>query len=126
MISLDEAKTKGFGGHGGLKQTVKIDSLQPLGKRVLVTDMAFGETVTRGGLILIDDNGTERGIKPRWCKVFAVGPKQKDIQVGDWILVNHGRWSRAIKLEQNGETLETRLVDHEEILGSQKDKPEQD
>ena len=66
---------------------------------VLVTDMEFGEVETKSGIILSSDNGTSRGIHPRWGKVYAIGPEQAEVQVGQWVLVEHGRWTRGHKLE---------------------------
>ena len=93
----------------------KVNKLQPLHKDVLVHDMYFGEQVTKSGVILLDDDKTERGIHPRWAKVYAVGPENNSgLQVGYWILILHGRWSRGIELD-NGDIV--RRVDPKSILG---------
>ena len=62
------------------------------------------------------NDGTEAGIHPRWSQVYAVGPKQEDVKVGQWILVAHGRWSRALKVVNGSEELEVRMVDENDIL----------
>ena len=116
MATIQEAQAKGFGSHGGLKTVIQDRDIQPLGKRVLVSKMRFGEKKTRGGIILLDDDGTEAGIHPRWSQVYAVGPKQEDVRVGQWILVAHGRWSRALKVINNKEELEVRMIDENDIL----------
>ena len=116
MATIQEAQAKGFGSHGGLKTVIQDRDIQPLGKRVLVSKMRFGEKKTRGGIILLDDDGTEAGIHPRWSQVYAVGPKQEDVRVGQWILVAHGRWSRALKVVNDAEELEVRMVDENDIL----------
>jgi len=41
----------------------------------------------------MDDNGKDRGIRPRWAKVHAVGHKVTDIKPGQWVLVEHGQWT---------------------------------
>ena len=75
-------------------------NVRAVGDRVLVTDMYFGEQTTKGGIILANDDGKTRGIYPRWGKVHSKGPLNKDpYDVGDWILIEHGRWTRAMKLE---------------------------
>jgi co-chaperonin GroES (HSP10) len=79
----------------------KISSLRPLRDDVIVIDMNFGEQKTQGGLIIQSDNGKTHGIHPRWAKVYAVGNDQKDVTVGQWILIEHGRWTRGIKIEDN-------------------------
>jgi co-chaperonin GroES (HSP10) len=77
----------------------KVSALRPLKDNVIVIDMNFGEQKTTGGIILQSDNGKAHGVHPRWAKVYAVGPEQKDISVGQWILIEHGRWTRGIKIE---------------------------
>lgn len=116
MIDITEAKKSGFGGDGGRQHVVKDVTIQPLGKRVLASNMRFGEKKTRGGIILLDDDGKESGIHPRWCQVYAVGHKQEDVTVGQWILVAHGRWSRALKVEKDGVSEEVRMIDENDIL----------
>ena len=61
--------------------------------------MNFDEIKTTSGIILRSDNGKAHGVRPRWGKVYAVGPDQKDVSVGQWILVEHGRWTRGIKID---------------------------
>lgn len=80
---------------------VKISKLQPIRDGVIVIDMNFGEQKTNSGLIIQSDNGKTHGIHPRWAKVYAVGPEQKDVTVGQWILIEHGRWTRGIKIEDD-------------------------
>jgi len=116
MTSIQELQNKGFGSHGGRQHVIKDKDIHPLGKRVLVSDMRFGEKKTRGGIILLDDDGTAGGIHPRWCRVYAVGPKQEDVKIGQWLLIAHGRWSRALKVEKNNKELEVRMIDENDIL----------
>ena len=99
--SIKSLQDKGFGSHGGKQYSVDYD-ITPLKKRVLVSDMHFGETKTAGGIIVPDDDGTSGGIHPRWAKVYAVGREQEDVKVGEWIMVSHGRWSRAFKIKKLG------------------------
>mgnify|MGYP000002066196 CR=1 FL=1 len=93
--------------------------------RVLVTDMHFGEQVTKGGIILGNDDGKTRGIYPRWAKVYSKGPLNKDqYDIGQWILIEHGRWTRSMKLETNEGEIEVRMVDADCILAYSDEKPE--
>jgi co-chaperonin GroES (HSP10) len=124
MGQIEDLQSKGFGSHGGKQYTVDYD-ITPLKKRVLVSDMHFGETKTAGGIILTDDDGTESGIHPRWAKVYAVGKEQDDVQVGQWLLIAHGRWSRALKVKKDGVELEVRMIDENDILLVSDDEPEQ-
>ena len=131
MGQLENLQSKGFGSHGG-KQWVVENDIVPLKKRVLVSDMHFGETKSKGGIILVDDDGTAEGIHPRWAKVYAVGNKQEDVKVGQWILVAHGRWSRAFKIKRKEKgsagdisvELEVRMIDENDILLVSDDEPE--
>jgi len=98
--------------------------LRAIGNRVLVTDMYFGEQKTAGGLIIKDDNGSTRGIYPRWGKVYSKGPDNKDdYDVGDWILVEHGRWTRSINIDKDGAEFEVRMVEAESVLAYSDVKP---
>ena len=124
MGHIEDLQNKGFGSHGGKQYTVEND-IKPLKKRVLVSDMHFGETKTKGGIILTDDDGSESGIHPRWGKVYAIGDQQEDVTVGQWVMVSHGRWSRGFKVKKEGLELEVRMIDENDILLVSDDEPEQ-
>ena len=124
MGQIEDLQAKGFGSHGGKQYTVDHD-ITPLKKRVLVSKMHFGETKSKGGIILIDDDGSEGGIHPRWAEVYAIGNKQEDVKVGQWILVSHGRWSRALKVKKDNVELEVRMIDEDDILLVSDEEPEQ-
>jgi len=99
---------------------------------VLVSHMHFGETKSKGGIIIVDNDGTAEGIHPRWGKVYAVGKLQDDVKVGEWVMVAHGRWSRAFKLKRKevgsagdiGVELEVRMIDENDILLVSEDEPD--
>jgi len=100
-------------------------SLRAIGNRVLVTDMYFGEQKTAGGLIIKDDDGTTRGIYPRWARVYDKGPDNKDeYAAGDWILIEHGRWTRSMLVDDGTGEKEYRMVESESILAVSNEKPE--
>ena len=122
--SIKSLQSKGFGSHGGQQYRIDHD-ITPLKKRVLVSDMHFGETKTKGGIILTDDDGSESGIHPRWAKVYAIGDQQDDVMVGQWVMVSHGRWSRGFKVKKEGVELEVRMIDENDILLVSDDEPEQ-
>ena len=99
--------------------------LRAVGNRVLVSDMYFGEQKTASGIIIQDDDGTTRGVYPRWGKVYKKGPHNDDpYSEGDWVLVEHGRWTRGIKIGDGDNELEIRMVEAESILGWADKKPE--
>jgi len=126
MVDITGLQKKGFGSHGGLQHTVSDSDIQPIGKRVLVCKMRFGDVKTRGGLILLDDDGKEQGIHPRWGRVYAVGAKQEDVSVGQWILVAHGRWTRGMIVEKDGVKEEVRMVDEKDILLVSDEEPQEE
>jgi len=99
--------------------------LRPLNDVVIVSDMVFDQRITTGGIIILNDNGKGTGIRPRWAQVYAVGPDQQDVKVGDWILVAHGRWTRGLDIEDESGKLTLRRVDPKDIL-LQSDEPQQD
>ena len=123
MGQIEDLQAKGFGSHGGKQYTVDND-ITPLKKRVLVSDMHFGETKSKGGIILMDDDGTAGGGHPRWAKVYAVGNQQEDVKVGQWLMIAHGRWSRAFKVAKEGVELEVRMIDENDILLVSDTEPE--
>jgi len=49
----------------------------------------------------------------------------KDIKVGEFILVEHGRWTRGVTLEMDGKEAVVRRVDAKDILLSS-DEPHTD
>lgn len=105
-------------------------SLKPIHDKVIVTNLEHGVKKTKSGLIILDDSTVdagERGIKPRWALVHAVGPEQKDVNVGEWILLEHGRWSLGQDLSEiKGEhPIRIWLADHDAILAVADEKPEE-
>jgi co-chaperonin GroES (HSP10) len=99
-------------------------TLDTIHDNVLITDMNFDEQVTAGGIIVGSDNGKTEGIKPRWGKVYKVGPEQRDITVGDWILIEHGRWTRGIQIkDDNGNLATVRRVETKAILAVSDHQP---
>ena len=97
--------------------------LTPLNNNVLVTDMSFEEQQTASGIVILSDDGKTHGVKPRWCRVWAVGPTQTDVKVGDWILVEHGRWTRGVTVKEGDVETTIRRVDPENILMASDEKP---
>jgi co-chaperonin GroES (HSP10) len=97
--------------------------LRPLHDNVLVTDMSFEEQTTASGIVIQSDDGKAHGIKPRWARVWAVGPAQQDVQVGEWILVEHGRWTRGVKVDDNGVEIVIRRVEPVSIMLQTDEKP---
>jgi co-chaperonin GroES (HSP10) len=100
--------------------------IKPLNDAVVVTEMAFTERVTSSGIVLLNDNGKSTGIRPRWGQVYAVGPKQKDVTVGQWVCVAHGRWTRGIEIEDEQGARSLRRIDPKDILLVSDTQPQDD
>lgn len=108
------------------KFTNKIKSLRPLKDHVIVTDMNFSGRTLSSGVILLGDDGKTDGIRPRWCKVYAIGEEQKDVVPGQWILVEHGRWTRGVEIEIDGVQFTVRRVDASAIMMVSDEEPNAD
>jgi len=100
--------------------------LRALHDHVIVSEMTFDQRITSGGLILLNDNGTTLGIRPRWGQVYAVGSEQKDVQVGQWICVAHGRWTRGLDIEDETGLRTIRRIDPEDVLLISDTQPQDD
>ena len=94
----------------------KVKKVVALGNNILVSDMVFDERISTGGIIILNDDMKSSGIRPRWAKVYAIGPEQKDVKVGQYILVSHGRWSRGIDIEDEEGEKTIRKVDPNDVL----------
>ena len=94
----------------------RIQSLRALNDSVIVADMEFSGRTLSSGIILHNDNGTTAGIRPRWGKIYAVGPEQQDVRPGQWVCVAHGRWTRGLDIEDDTGTMTIRRIDPDDIL----------
>lgn len=105
--------------------TNEIDGIRAIHDHVIVRDMSFDAyELTKGGIIMLGDDGKTEGIRPRWAQVYAVGPEQQDVEVGQWIFVEHGRWTRGAKVRIGGEEFVIRRVDPTAIIFAQDELPE--
>jgi co-chaperonin GroES (HSP10) len=95
---------------------IQVEEFLPLKDSVVVHQMEFGERLSHAGLILPNDDMKNSGIRPRWARVYAIGPDQKDLQVGQWIYIAHGRWTRGVKIEDTEGVQIVRKVDNKDIL----------
>lgn len=90
---------------------------------ILVTDMDFGLQTTNSGIIIGSDDGKIRGIHPRWAKVYKVGSGVNEVVPGDWVFVEHGRWTRPVNVSVNGLDIEFRKIERKSILLVTNEKP---
>lgn len=94
--------------------------LHPIADHVIAVNMEKEGVKKIGNLFISSDQSTDHGIKPRWAQVAAVGPEQTEILPGQWILVEHGRWSRGVKLS-NGNVC--RKIDTDAIMMVSDEQP---
>ena len=101
-----------------------IGTLKPLRDNVIITDMNFDEQVTASGIVIKSDDGKVEGVKPRWGRVWAIGPEQTDVKVGEWILIEHGRWTRGVTVEdKDGKDIVVRWAETKAIMMSADERP---
>lgn len=105
---------------------IKVNSLRALRDHVIITDMEFKERITSGGLILPSDNGQATGIRPRWGRVYAIGPEQTSVRVGEFVCIAHGRWTRGLEIEDTAGVRTIRRIDPNDILLVSDEMPQDD
>lgn len=94
------------------------DQFKAIGEHIIVADMEFKERISYGGIYIPNDDMKSEGIRPRWAKVYALGPEFKDdqIKLGSWICISHGRWTRGVDIEDETGKHTLRRVDPNDIL----------
>lgn len=104
----------------------KVEELRALKDHVLVTGMNFDGRKLSSGIQLLGDDLRTAGIRPRWARVYAIGPDQLDIRIGQWVLVAHGRWTRGIDIEDGAGEQTLRRIDPEDVLLISDEEPADD
>lgn len=105
---------------------IQIKNIRALKNNVIVSDMNFQERFLNSGIVLLGDDMKSSGIRPRWARVYAIGPEQQDVSVGDWICVAHGRWTRGVKIHDGNGVHTIRKIDPADILLVSKEQPASD
>lgn len=85
--------------------------------------MDFGEVTLKSGIVLRSDNGQSHGVKPRWARVYKIGPEQQDVNIGQWILIEHGRWTRKMTIDDGDGVKEIQKVDIDAIIAVSDEPP---
>lgn len=97
--------------------------VKPLSNKVLVSDIEQGIRQV-GRIIIPNDNGTTHGVRSRWAQVYDVGDNVSGVGPGDWILIKHGRWTRAHTIDDGTNEYKLWGVEYPDgILLVSKDKP---
>lgn len=99
--------------------------ISPLRNHVLIYNMEKGERITRG-IIIADDNGKDRGIRPRWAQVYKVGSEVDMVSPGEWVFIEHGRWTHGVEVikSESEEPLYVQRADVDAILLVSDERPE--
>lgn len=98
--------------------------VRPLSKDLLVINMDMGEQVTRGGIVIMSDDGKAHGVKPRWAQVYKVGDQcEIDVVPGQWVLIEHGRWTRKIKIDDGEGEKEFQKVEVASVIAVADQRP---
>ena len=91
--------------------------VKALHNKILCHYIEKGQQTLASGIILMDDNAREAGIRPRWMQVYSVGPKVKDIRDGQWVMVEHGRWTHGMTIrDDDGKELTLWAAEEESVL----------
>jgi len=91
--------------------------LRALNNKILCHYIEKGQQVSAGGIVLPDDDNSEGGIRPRWLQVYSVGPDVKGITEGQWVMVEHGRWTHGMTMRnEDNEEFTVWAAEEESIL----------
>jgi co-chaperonin GroES (HSP10) len=97
--------------------------IRALPKDILVVDMDFEEMKTASGIVIQSDNGKAHGIKPRWAKVYKVGSEIDYVKEGQWVLIEHGRWTRKITIDDGEGVKDFQKIEVKSILVVADERP---
>jgi hypothetical protein len=98
--------------------------VRALSKDILVVDMDMGDMITSSGIVIQSDNGKAHGVKPRWAKVYKVGSEVDiDVKVGQWVLIEHGRWTRKINIDDGEGVKDFQKVEIKSIMAVADERP---
>ncbi len=98
--------------------------VRALSKDILVVDMDMGDMTTTSGIVIQSDNGKAHGVKPRWAKVYKVGSEVDiDVKVGQWVLIEHGRWTRKINIDDGEGVKDFQKVEIKSIMAVADERP---
>lgn len=92
-----------------------MSEVKALANKVLaeMIEKPDGLRKTKGGIILKDADNDTSGIRPRWFRVHSVGEGIDWIKENQYVFVDHGRWSRGVKVT---EELRLHLLDNKDCL----------
>jgi hypothetical protein len=100
-----------------------MSTIRSFGKRILavMAERPTGLRKTASGLFVPDKDKDTSGVRPRWFKVHSVGEQIDWCSPGQYIMVEHGRWSNGVKADND---LTLWLIDNECCLMISDEVPE--
>jgi co-chaperonin GroES (HSP10) len=99
-------------------------NVRPLSKDLFVINMDMGEQTTAAGIVIASDDGKAHGVKPRWAEVYKVGTDcEINVKEGQWVLIEHGRWTRKIKIDDGQGEKEFQKVEVKSVMAVADQRP---
>jgi len=93
--------------------------ITPIREWIATKIVDSGFRVSGGGIIIPKDDMKQRGIRPRWAKVLAVGPDVNDlddITPGCFVLLEHLGWVKGMDIEVENDIITVHWTVPEKIV----------
>jgi hypothetical protein len=102
-----------------------LQTFKPMKGKIFVTDLERGMSKTAGGIIITDDNMKNHGIKARWGRVAIVASDVDFVSPGEWVLVEHGRWTMGMDYldADTGKTVMVWMVEPKAMMLATQEDP---
>lgn len=80
------------------------DHIECLPDTLYVEKIEYGEKTLKNGFVIPTETMDYLGnfVRPRWAKILYKADNIKNVNIGDYILLSHGRWSSSIKCTIKG------------------------
>ena len=78
---------------------IKEDGLECIRDNIVCGNGDMGDTKTAAGIILKSNIHESQGITSRWMQVYKIGPDVDFVTVGEWVLVEYGRWTEGFSVD---------------------------
>lgn len=78
--------------------------LECMPNSLFTESMEYGERKTKSGFVIQAESMDHQGrfVRPRWSKVRYKADNIDFVNIGDWVLMEHGHWSFGMHLKING------------------------
>ena len=100
-----------------------MSKVEAIGDKILaeMIDKPADYKQTKSGIFIQEKDGTANAIRNRWFKIYAVGPEIDFVKEGEYVLVEHGRWSVGMKVNDD---LKLYLLDNKDCLAVSDEEPD--